>query len=101
MYDYRKLNSHSLQDAFPPPRIEEALESLGQAKYFSTLNLTKEVLQFLGFAGFYRRYVKGYSSLAAPLYCLTSGHPRKKKTGAQKSLEPDRPFTWRAECEED
>ena len=34
--DYRKLNSYSTQDAFPLPRIEEALESLGQAKYFST-----------------------------------------------------------------
>ena len=38
--DYRKLNSYSTRDAFPLPRIEEALESLGQAKYFSTLDLT-------------------------------------------------------------
>jgi len=38
--DYRKLNSRSTRDAFPLPRIEEALEALGQAKYFSTLDLT-------------------------------------------------------------
>ncbi|XP_077384383.1 uncharacterized protein LOC144023007 [Festucalex cinctus] len=38
--DYRKLNSCSTRDAFPLPRIEEALEALGQAKYFSTLDLT-------------------------------------------------------------
>ncbi|KAL0204551.1 hypothetical protein M9458_002569, partial [Cirrhinus mrigala] len=38
--DYRKLNSCSTRDAFPLPRIEEALEALGRAKYFSTLNLT-------------------------------------------------------------
>ncbi|KAI2648630.1 Transposon Ty3-I Gag-Pol polyprotein [Labeo rohita] len=30
--DYRKLNSCSTRDAFPLPRIEEALEALGQAK---------------------------------------------------------------------
>lgn len=38
--DYRKLNSCSTRDAFPLPRIEEALEALGQAKYFSTLDIT-------------------------------------------------------------
>lgn len=38
--DYRKLNSCSTRDAFPLPRIEEALEALGQSKYFSTLYLT-------------------------------------------------------------
>lgn len=38
--DYRKLNSCSTRDAFPLPRIEEALEALGQAKFFSTLDLT-------------------------------------------------------------
>ena len=44
--------------------------------------------------------MKGYSSLAAPLYRLTPGDPRKKKRGAQKNRELDRPFTWTAECEE-
>uniref|UniRef100_A0A8P4KEB8 ribonuclease H n=1 Tax=Dicentrarchus labrax TaxID=13489 RepID=A0A8P4KEB8_DICLA len=233
--DYRKLNSCSTRDAFPLPRIEEALEALGQAKYFSTLNLTsgywqvevaehdkhktafstpmglfeanrmpfslqnapstfqrlmtccfgdlnfthlliylndliifsktfdehlerlqpvfdrlkehglklkpskcqlvrrevhylghlvsaegirtdpekisrvkdwvrptnrKEVLQFLGFTGYYRRYVSGYSTLAAPLYRLTAGDPRKKRRGGKKSLGPDPPFVWTNECEE-
>ena len=233
--DYRKLNSCSTRDAFPLPRIEEALEALGQAKFFSTLDLTsgywqvevaehdkhktafstpmglfeanrmpfglqnapstfqrlmtccfgdlnfthlliylddliifsktfdehlerlqlvfdrlqehglklkpskcqlmrqevqylghlvsaegvrtdpekinrvkdwvrptnrKEVLQFLGFAGYYRRYVSGYSALAAPLYRLTTGDPRKKKRGGKKSLAPDPPFLWTCDCEE-
>lgn len=44
----------------------------------------KEVLQFLGFAGYYKRYVKGYSTIAAPLHRLTSGDPRKKKEGARQ-----------------
>lgn len=232
--DYRKLNSCSTRDAFPLPRIEEALEALGQAKYFSTLDLTsgywqvevvehdrhktafstpmglfeanrmpfglqnapstfqrlmtccfgdlnfthlliylddliifsksfdehlqrlqmvfdrlqehglklkpskcqlvrkevqylghlvsaegirtdpekisrvkdwprptnrKEVLQFLGFVGYYRRYVLGYSTLAAPLYRLTTGDPRRKKRGGKKSAAADPPFLWTSECE--
>lgn len=232
--DYRKLNSCSTRDAFPLPRIEEALEALGQAKFFSTLDLTsgywqvevaehdkqktafstpmglfeanrmpfglqnapstfqrlmtccfgdlnfthlliylddliifsksfdehlerlqlvfdrlrehglklkpskcqllrkevrylghlvsaegvrtdpekisrvrdwvrptnrKEVLQFLGFAGYYRRYVSGYSALAAPLYRLTTGDPRKKKRGGKRSWTPEPPFLWTADCE--
>ncbi len=31
---------------------------------------------------------------------LTSGDPRKKKRGTQKSPGPDQPFLWTAECEE-
>ena len=33
----------------------------------------KDVLVFLGFAGFYRRFVKGFSQVAAPLTDLTKG----------------------------
>ena len=75
-------------------------EKISRVKEWPKLTNRKGVLQFLGFAGYYRRYVKGYSSLAAPSYRLTSGDPRKKKRGAQKNTELDRPFTWTAECEE-
>jgi len=60
----------------------------------------KEVLQFLGFTGYYRRFVKGYAMLAAPLYRLTSGDPRKKKRGGKKVPSQDLPFLWTNECEE-
>ncbi|KAL7882920.1 hypothetical protein SRHO_G00005780 [Serrasalmus rhombeus] len=232
--DYRKLNSYSTRDAFPLPRVEEALEALGQAKYFSTLDLTsgywqvevaeadkhktafstpmglfetnrmpfglqnaastfqrlmtccfgdlnfeslliylddiivfsktfeehlerlqmvfnrlrtyglklkpqkchllrrevcylvhvvssegiktdpdkiskvaewkvpenrQELLQFLGFAGYYRRFIVGYASIAAPLYRLTSGDPRKKKRGWKGPPATGLPFVWTEECE--
>ena len=32
----------------------------------------KKVMQFLGFANFYRRFIRGFSALAAPLHVLTS-----------------------------
>jgi len=34
------LNSKTVKEAFPMPRIDEALDALGGAKYFSTLDLT-------------------------------------------------------------
>ena len=37
--DYRKLNSVTKFDAYPLPRIDETLESLGGARWFTTLDL--------------------------------------------------------------
>ena len=45
----------------------------------------KEVQQFLGFANFYRKFIRDFSSVAAPISALT------RKTGA--------PFLWTPEAE--
>ena len=36
--DYRKLNSVTIKDAYPLPRIDECIDSLGDAAIFSTLD---------------------------------------------------------------
>lgn len=37
--DYRQLNSKTRRDAYPLPRIEESLDALSGARWFSTLDL--------------------------------------------------------------
>lgn len=38
--DFRKINSISVGDSFPLPRIDDILDSLGKARYFTTLDMT-------------------------------------------------------------
>ena len=39
--DFRRLNSISKTDAYPMPRVDDLLDQLGQARFISTLDLTK------------------------------------------------------------
>ncbi|XP_070024610.1 uncharacterized protein, partial [Nicotiana sylvestris] len=61
------------------PRKIEAVQS------WSRPSSTTEIRSFLGLAGYYRRFVQGFSSIASPLTKLT-----------QKGA----PFVWSDECED-
>ena len=43
--NFRKLNAISIRDSFPLPRIEEALQAVQAAVWFSSFNLTQGYLQ--------------------------------------------------------
>jgi len=43
--DFRKLNDLTIGDSFPLPNITYILDQLGNAKYFSTLDLASEYHQ--------------------------------------------------------
>ncbi|RXN16347.1 Transposon Ty3-I Gag-Pol poly [Labeo rohita] len=43
--DYRRLNQVTFKDAYPLPRVEESLDALGNAQFFSTLDLTAGYFQ--------------------------------------------------------
>jgi len=40
--DYRKVNELTRKDAYPLPRVDDTLDTLAGAKWFSTLNLKSE-----------------------------------------------------------
>lgn len=43
--NYRQLNQKTRKDAFPLPRIEESLDALSGAKWFSNLDLVSSYNQ--------------------------------------------------------
>lgn len=68
-------------------------------------NTVTALRSFLGFCGYYRRFVKDYSKVAYPLNQLLSGYPptAKKSKGKQDDLylNPSEPFgcRWDDKCE--
>jgi len=53
----------------------------------------KEVEQFLGLAGYYRRFIANFSSLAAPLSALCGTLKKDTKKGARRK-PPEKRFEW-------
>lgn len=45
--DFRKLNAHTMGDAYPLPRIDDILDQLSHSKYFTTLDLASGYHQVL------------------------------------------------------
>ena len=61
---------------------------------WKTLKNADDIRKFLGFTGYYRRFVKDYSKIAKPLNDLL-GEPKKKRGRTNKNNPPKQPpFVW-------
>ena len=72
----------------PQPDKVEAIAKMEKPK------TVREVLQFLGLASYYRRYIEGYANIAAPLNNLTGGTKRSSRQNANTNVE------WTKEAEQ-
>ncbi|KAL4008013.1 hypothetical protein ACER0C_001865 [Sarotherodon galilaeus] len=84
-------------------------EKISALKTWPVPQTLRELKSFLGFAGYYRRFVKGYSSIVKPLHNLTSGYPpshKKSKANtrqiAHQYHDPKEPFggRWTPACQQ-
>ena len=57
--------------------LKKNLESIAQCPPLDTYTKVKS---FVGLVGHYRRFIKGFAKIAAPLYDLTSGNNKDKKS---------------------
>lgn len=86
--------------------IETDPQKIETLKTWPRPQTLKELRSFLGFSGYYRRFVKDYSKIVKPLTKLTAGYPPVRK-GAKltkldsKYLNPKEPFgqRWTPVCQ--
>lgn len=55
-----------------PGKVQMDLAKVRAVAEWPTPDSCKKVQQFLGFANFYRQFIRGFSAIAAPLHALTS-----------------------------
>ncbi|MGH0152770.1 UNVERIFIED_CONTAM: hypothetical protein FKN15_039155 [Acipenser sinensis] len=62
---------------------------------WSSPTTVKELRSFLGFVGYYRRYIKNFSRVASPLHALLCNVPKKGRKPGSGFV----PWQWTKECE--
>ena len=93
--DYRRLNSLTRKDVYPLPRVEDILDTLGEAKYFTSLDLASGYWQveldsdaraksvFTTHHGLFE-FIRMYRCCAAPNYIV---QPSSESSSAKTSVD--------------
>ncbi|KAK7906795.1 hypothetical protein WMY93_015407 [Mugilogobius chulae] len=85
--------------------VETDPEKISSLKSWPVPRNLKELRSFLGFAGYYRRFIRDYATIVKPLNVLTRGYAplrrsTKNKPPTVKYLDPKQSFgdRWTPEC---
>ena len=74
--------------------IQTDPEKIVAIKNWPVPHTVKEVRAFLGFTGYYRRFIRNYARIARPLNNLLVGHSTAKKDKAKRPKTKKVPFEW-------
>uniref|UniRef100_A0A3B3SGH8 Gypsy retrotransposon integrase-like protein 1 n=1 Tax=Paramormyrops kingsleyae TaxID=1676925 RepID=A0A3B3SGH8_9TELE len=87
--------------------VETDPEKIEALKAWPSPRNLKELRSFLGFAGYYRRFIRNFSKIVKPLNDLTAGYPPPRKhdkprESSGKYFKPREPFgkRWTPSCQE-
>ena len=69
--------------------VETDPDKIAKVAEWPTPTSVEAVREFLGFTGYYRRFVKDYAKIARPLTDLLIGNSTKKKNTVQKQPTPE------------
>ena len=85
--------------------VETDPEKISALKSWPVPRTLKELRSFLGFAGYYRRFIQGYAEIAKPLNDLTKGYAPTLRSTQKESSKPchdaKQPFNerWTCQCQ--
>ena len=86
--DFFKSEIHYLGHLISPKGISPLPNKLDSIKHMPVPNSTKEIKQFLGLTGYYRKFVPRFADISRPLTTLTKKDTKFEWTSAcQKSCE--------------
>ena len=86
--DFFKSEIHYLGQLISPEGISPLPNKLDSIKHMPVPNSTKEIKQFLGLTGYYRKFVPRFADISRPLTTLTKKDVKFEWTSAyQKSFE--------------
>ena len=86
--DFFKSEIHYLGHLISPEGISPLPNKLDSIKHMPVPNSAKEIKQFLGLTGYYRKFVPRFADISRPLTTLTKKHVKFQWTSAcQKSFE--------------
>ena len=86
--DFFKSEIHYLGHLISPEGISPLPNKLDSIKHMPVLNSVKEIKQFLGLTGYYRKFVPRFADISRPLTTLTKKDTKFERTPAcQKSFK--------------